>query len=386
MKKLLSAMLAMALMATVFTGCDTSSSSSSSDGDNTFLIGGSGPLTGDYATYGVSVKQGAQIAIDEINAAGGVSGMTLALQMEDDQADPEMAKSAYATLFDAGMKVSLGAVTSGACLSAADEAYSDGMLMLTPSGSAKECVDYDNAFRVCFNDPDQGKYAANFIYDNAVAENVAIIYDKSTDYSAGITETFVAQAAEIGLNIVTQEAFTTSSNTDFSVQLQSVKDSGADLVFLPIYAQEAAYILVQAETIGLDVIYFGCDGLDGILQKIGDENVALTEGVMLLTPFAADSSEQIVVDFVAAYNEAYNETPDQFAADGYDAVYTVKAAIEEAGITSPDADDLNEALISAMTAIEVVGTTGTMTWGADGEPVKNATAVVITDGVYVAFN
>ena len=188
----------------------------------------------------------------------------------------------------------------------------------------------------------------------------------------------------MGLEIVTAQAFTDQSNTDFSVQLQAVKGSGADLLFLPIYAQEAAYILTQAAAIDLDVIFFGVDGMDGILEKIGEDNIALTEGVMLLTPFAADSQDEKVVNFVTKYKAAYNMTPDQFAADGYDAIYILKAAIEQAGITEIG-DGFNEALVAAMTQITVEGVTGSMQWTADGEPAKNATAVVIKDGVYVAF-
>ncbi|MFI3207428.1 MAG: ABC transporter substrate-binding protein [Clostridia bacterium] len=381
MKKILATLLASAMVLTSFAAC---SSETASSGEETFLIGGSGPLTGDYATYGVSVKQGATIAIDEINAAGGVNGIQLELKMEDDQADSAMAVNAYATLMDAGMKVSLGAVTSGACIAAVTESQEDGLLLLTPSGSQEEIVDADNSFRVCFNDPDQGKYAASFIYENNISDKVAIIYDKSNAYSDGITETFVAQAEEDGLEIVAQEAFTDQSNTDFSVQLQSIKSSGATLVFLPIYAQEAAFILTQADNIGLDVVFFGCDGLDGILEKIGD-NQELCEEVMLLTPFTADGTDEVVVDFVAAYKEAYETTPDQFAADGYDAIYTIKAAMEQAGITDINDADLNSKLIAAMTEITVEGTTGTMTWDAGGEPEKTAKAVVIQDGVYVAY-
>ncbi|MBR2780401.1 MAG: ABC transporter substrate-binding protein, partial [Eubacteriaceae bacterium] len=202
--------------------------------------------------------------------------------------------------------------------------------------------------------------------------------------SVGIYDSFVAEAAVVGLEIVTAQAFTDQSNTDFSVQLQAVKGSGADLLFLPIYAQEAAYILTQAAAIDLDVIFFGVDGMDGILEKIGEDNIALTEGVMLLTPFAADSQDEKVVNFVTKYKAAYNMTPDQFAADGYDAIYIIKAAIEQAGITEIG-DGFNEALVAAMTQITVEGVTGSMQWTADGEPAKNATAVVIKDGVYVAF-
>lgn len=390
MKKILSLAVSAVMVLALFTACGSAApapSAPSGEGSSaqTLIIGGSGPLTGDYATYGVSVKKGALLAMKEINDAGGVNGIMFDVRMEDDQADPEMAVNAYSTLFDAGMKVSLGGVTSGACIAVSEETKRDGMLMLTPSGSQKECIQYENAFRICFTDPDQGKYAAQFIYDNKVGEKVAVIYDKSNDYSAGITDNFMEKAREIGLQVVTQQAFTNQSNTDFSVQLQAVKSSGADLVFLPIYAQEAAYILTQAEKMDLDVTFFGCDGLDGILEKIGEENLSSTEGVMLLTPFAADSSEEVVANFVKAYNEAYNIVPDQFAADGYDAIYTIAEAMKQANVTDVNAADFNEKMIGAMTQITVKGTTGTMTWDADGEPVKSATAVVIKNGSYVAY-
>ncbi len=382
MKKLFSLVLALVMLAAVFTGCGNQKSSS--DGQ-TLVIGGSGPLTGDYATYGVSVKQGAELAVKEINEAGGVNGIKLEVKYEDDQADPTAAVSAYATLMDAGMKVSLGGVTSGACIAVTEEAKKDGILMLTPSGSQKECTQYDNCFRVCFTDPDQGTYAADFIKDNNVAQKVAVIYDKSNDYSSGITTNFLKQAEAKGLTVVTTQAFTDQSKTDFTVQLQAVKDSGADLVFLPIYAQEAAYILTQAQKTGLQTTFFGCDGLDGILEKIGSDNLSATEGVMLLTPFAADAADEKTKSFVSAYKSAYNSTPDQFAADGYDAVYTIAAALKEAGVTDISAKDLNEKLIAAMTKIKVEGVTGSMTWSADGEPTKSATAVKIVNGAYVAY-
>ena len=353
--------------------------------EQTLVIGGTGPLTGDYATYGNSARNGAMIAMEEINAAGGVNGILFDVRYEDDQADPELAVNGYSALIDAGMQVCLGAVTSGACIALNEEAVIDGILSITPSSSQKECVQYDNCFRVCFTDPDQGIYAADFIADNAIAAKVAVIYDKSNDYSVGIHDNFITQAAERGIEIVTDQAFTNQSNTDFSVQLQAVAESGAELVFLPIYAQEAAYILTQADSAELDVTFFGCDGLDGVLTKIGEENVAACEGVMLLTPFAADAQDDLTKAFTAKYNELHGENPDQFAADGYDAVYAIKLAIEQAGITDLEDPDFNEKIIAAMTEINLVGLTGNMTWTADGEPSKTATAVVITDGAYVAF-
>lgn len=383
MKKFFCVVLTLAMFSSLFAGCGSQKSSSD---EQTLVIGGSGPLTGDYATYGISVKQGAELAVKEINEAGGVNGIKLEVKYEDDQADPTAAVNAYATLMDEGMKVSLGGVTSGACIAVAEEAHKDGILMLTPSGSQKECTQYDNAFRVCFTDPDQGTYAADFIKDNNVGEKVAIIYDKSNDYSAGVTSNFLKEAEVKGLSVVTTQAFTDQSKTDFTVQLQAVKDSGADLVFLPIYAQEAAYILTQAQKMGLEVTFFGCDGLDGILEKIGSDNLSATEGVILLTPFAADASDEKTQSFVSAYKEAYGSTPDQFAADGYDAIYVIAAALKESGVTDINAKDLNEKLIDAMTKITVDGVTGSMTWNADGEPSKSATAVMIVNGAYVAYN
>ena len=387
MKKFLALFLAAAMLVSTMTAC---SSAPATEGEGTetekvLLIGGTGPLTGDYATYGTSVKQGAELAAKEINAAGGVNGWTVVARVEDDQADGAQAVQAYATLYDDGMDVTLGGTTSGACIAMTEEAVKDGMLLLTPSGSQLECTQYDNCFRVCFEDSAQGLYAANFIKDNAVGEKVAIIYDKSNDYSNGLRNSFVATAAENGLNVVTEQAFTDQSNTDFSVQLQAVKDSGADLLFLPIYAQEAAYIITQADKAGLDVTFFGCDGLDGILEKIGTDNLPLAEGVMLLTPFAADSETEPTKSFTAAFKADYGYTPDQFAADAYDAVYAIVEAMKHAD-TNPDDPEFNEKMIKAMTEITVVGTTGTMQWTPEGEPDKNATAVVIVDGVYVSYD
>ena len=385
MKKAICLVLALVMALVCVTACGSNGNSGDASGDKTIIIGGSGPLTGDYATYGVSVKQGAQIAVDEINANGGVAGYKFELKMEDDQADPTNAVSAYNTLMDAGMDISLGAVTSGACIALNEEAHKDGILSITPSGSQKECAQYDNCFRICFTDPAQGTYSADFIAENALATKVAIIYDKSNDYSVGIHDTFVEEAGKKGIEIVTDQAFTDQSNTDFSAQLQAVKTSGADLLFIPIYAQEAAFILTQADSMGLDVTFFGVDGLDGILEKIGENNLALTEGVMLLTPFSASSEDEKVKSFVTAYKDAYDETPDQFAADAYDAIYTIAAALEKSGAQLGDSD-FNEKLIAAMTEIEVKGVTGTMTWDAEGEPTKEAQAVVIKDGVYVLYS
>ena len=381
MKKFLGLLLAGAMLASSFTGC--SGKASSSD-EKTLLIGGTGPLTGDYATYGISVQQGAQIAVDEINEKGGVNGYTVKLEVEDDQADPQQAVQAYAKLMDNGMNLSLGSTTSGACVALVKEAKEDGIVTMTPSASQKEATAFDNNFRVCFLDPDQGTYSADFIKENNLATKVAVLYDKSNTYSVGVYEAFAKEAEKLGLSIVTTQAFTDSSNTDFSSQIQAVKNSGAELLFMPFYQQEAAAVLMQAQGVLENVTYFGVDGMDGVLEKLGTENQAIANGVMLLTPFSASSSDPTVANFVAKYKEKYNATPDQFAADAYDAVYALCAAFEKAGLETDD-PEFNQAVAKAMTEIEVTGATGVMTWSADGECKKQAKAVVISDGAYVDY-
>lgn len=386
MKKFFAMSLAAIMAVASLAGCGGQSANKTVDSTNVLKIGGIGPVTGGAAAYGQAVKNGAQLAVDEINAAGGVNGMTLEFLFEDDEHDAEKAVNAYNTLKDKDIKLLMGTVTSLPCVAVAAETAKDNMFQLTPSGSSVDCLTEDNAFRVCFSDPNQGKESAQYIADNNLATKVAVIYNSSDVYSAGIYETFAAEAAEKKLEIVAAEAFTNDSATDFTVQIQKVKESGAELLFLPIYYEEAALILTQADKVDLDVEYFGCDGLDGVIAQLGS-NAALADGVMLLTPFAAGATDEKTVAFTAAYKAAYkNEIPMQFAADAYDAIYTIKAALEQADVSdaSISASDLCELLKTAMTEITVEGVTGTMTWDASGEPTKDPKAMYIENGAYKA--
>lgn len=352
----------------------------------TLKIGGIGPLTGSAAVYGIATMNGSQIAVDEINAAGGINGMTVELNFQDDECDAEKSVNAYNTLKDWGVQVIDGCVTSACSIAVADKTAQDNIFQLTPSGSAVDCVANPNSFRVCFSDPNQGAASAQYIGEHSLATKVAVIYDSSDVYSSGIYEKFAGEAANQSFEIVATGAFTADNKTDFSVQLQQAKDAGADLVFLPIYYNEAALILTQASSMGFDVKFFGCDGLDGILG-VKNFDATLAEGVMLLTPFAADATDDLTVSFVTTYNEKFGETPNQFAADGYDAIYTIKAAAEKANITADMSnEDICNALQTAMTEITVDGLTGAgITWDASGEPTKDPKAVVIKDGVYTAM-
>ena len=346
-------------------------------------VGLIGPMTGDAASYGMSVAQGAELAVGEVNALGGVQ---LELNVQDDEHDPEMSVNAYNTLWDWGAQMIIGTVTTSPCIAVAAEAYNDRMFMLTPSASSTDVIaDKDNVYQICFTDPAQGSASAQYIAEHGLATKVAVIYNNADAYSTGIYQTFEAEAAELGLEVVAVATFT-NETTDFSVQLTQAREAGAELVFLPIYYTPASMILQQAANMEFKPIFFGVDGMDGILNIEGFDT-SLAEGVMLLTPFSADATDELTVNFVTNYEAAYGATPDQFAADAYDAVYTIYAAINAAGITADTpTEECCDLLIEAMQGLEIEGVTGTMTWDATGAVTKTPTAVRIENGVYVGFD
>lgn len=390
MKKFISVMLVAAMAVTALTGCGSNSGSSSKKDADKYYIGGIGPTTGATAIYGTAVKNGAQLAVDEINAAGGINGKQIEYRFEDDQNDAEKSVNAYNTLKDWGMQMLVGTTTTAPCIAVAGKTASDNMFQITPSASAPDVLSSGNGniFQVCFTDPNQGIASAQYIAENKLAKKIGIIYDSSDVYSSGIEEKFEAEAKDKGLQIVSKAAFTADSKTDFGTQLQKAKDAGADLLFLPIYYQEASIILKQADTMGYKPKFFGVDGMDGILT-VENFDTKLAEGVMLLTPFAADAKDKAVQNFVKTYKEKYKDTPNQFAADSYDAVYALKAAIEESKAT-PDmsASDMCDALKGAMTKIKMQGLTGGkdgLTWNKSGEVTKSPKAVIIKNGAYKAM-
>lgn len=347
----------------------------------TVKIGGIGPLTGAYANYGLSEKNGAELAVKEINEAGGIAGKQIELSYQDSQGESESAVNAYGKLMDWGMEVSLGCVLSGENASVVAAARDDDVLLLTPSGSADKCIEGNSrAFRVCFYDSYQGAAAAQYIKENNIVDTVGVLYQSDVDYSVGLYNAFVDQCGKLGITIAETQTFTASTSTDFSTQVNALVASGVKLVFIPIYAEEASTFLTQARgKFADDVYFFGADGLDGILGKV-EQDTSLANNVLMLTPFAADNPAENVQSFVKKYQEAYGATPDQFAADAYDAIYAIKAAVEKAGSTS------GAALASALTSLTVEGVTGTMTWGSDGNTNKPASAILYYDGVGTLFD
>ena len=388
MKKVVSVLLVLAMAVSCLAGCGGSSSKKEEGSADAFYIGGIGPTTGGAAIYGKAAQNGAQIAVDEINEAGGINGYKIEYNFQDDQHDAEKSVNAYNTLKDWGMQILYGTVTTTPCIAVADKTAQDNMFQITPSASSTDVIANDNVFQVCFTDPNQGTASAQYIAETKLASKIGIIYDSSDVYSSGIEAKFVEEAKNQKLEIVSEEAFTADSKTDFTTQLQKAQSAGAELVFLPFYYQEASIVLTQANQMGYDPIFFGCDGMDGILD-VENFDTSLAEGLILLTPFTADAEDEATQSFVTKYKEAYGDTPNQFAADGYDAIYTIKAAIEKSGVT-PDmsVSDICEGLKGAMAEITVQGLTGEdegLTWEATGEVSKQPKAMKIENGAYVGM-
>ena len=386
MKKTLALLMALAM---VFSFAACGGGNKGGHADNELYLGGIGALTGDYANYGLSVKYGAEIAVDEINAAGGINGMKIVFDMQDSQADPESAKSAYGKLMDWGMDISIGTVMSGEMASVTAESAKDDMFMISPSASNDTCLEASpNAFRICFYDSYQGIAAADYVKENLAGKKVAVFYQSDLDYSIGLYESFQTQAKADGIDIVAVQSFT-ADEKDYTTQINALADSGAEVVFIPIYAAEASMFLSQAKN-GTDsavfadgVYFFGCDGLDGILGKVVG-NEATANNVLMLTPFAETSTDPKVVHFVEAYKAKTGAVPDQFAADGYDAVYVIKAALEAMGVTK--SSEVSGAKVSeAVCNLTYEGVTGEMTWEANGNTNKLAMAIIYNDGVGSVF-
>lgn len=397
MKKTLSMLLAGAMLASVLSGCggdagkqgDADKTPDADNGGTTsaaaFKVGGTGPLTGDNAIYGNAAKNGAQIAVDEINAEGGA--IQFELKYEDDESDPAKAENAYNALKDWGLQLSLGTVTStpGAATNVLHN--EDRIFALTPSASSPDVTaGVDNVYQMCFADPNQGTASAQYIVDQKLGSKIGVIYQNDSNYSQGVYNTFKTKADELGLEIVSATTFTKDSSNDFSVQIGEAKAAGADLLFLPIYYQPASLILKQANDTGFAPKVFGIDGMDGILTLEGFDT-SLAEGVMLLTPFNADAEDERTKKFVETYKTQFGDVPNQFAADAYDCIYAYKTALEAAGCTADmSAQDLCEKMVATFPTITFDGLTGEgVTWDETGAVSKSPKGMVIQNGAYVGM-
>ena len=410
-KKLLAVLLAAAMVLSLAACGSSTDAAASSAAENTgseaaaseaapaeaatgaaIKLGGIGPTTGAAAIYGTATMNGAQIAVDEINALGGVQ---FELNWQDDEHDPEKSVNAYNTLKDWGMQMLVGTTTTGPCVAVSAESNNDRIFELTPSASSVDVIGgqtdgiarKDNVFQMCFTDPNQGTASAQYIKEQNLGTKIAIIYNNGDAYSTGIYNKFVTEAEAQGLEIVYTGTFTDDSANDFSVQLGDAKSAGADLIFLPIYYTPASLILKQAKDMDYAPTFFGVDGMDGILTMEGFDT-SLAEGVMLLTPFSADATDEKTQNFVKTYQEKYGEIPNQFAADAYDCVYAIYNAVQANGVTADMSNaDICAKMIETFTgSFTFDGITGTnVTWSDNGEVSKAPKGMVIQNGAYVGM-
>ena len=387
MKKIIAMILAAVMCLGLLAACGDSGAAgnNSADGTITIKVGGIGPLTGGAATYGFATQRGAQIAVDEINALD--SKIKIEYDFQDDTGVAETAVSAYNNLKDWDVDIIYGCTTTAPCVTVSSETYADRYFQLTPSASSPDVTaNKDNVFQMCFTDPNQGVTAANYVKENGLATQVAVLYNNGDPYSTGIAQGFIEQAKALGLNVVTEQTFPADTNTDFNVQLTACKDTGAELVFMPIYYTPASLVLAQADQMGYAPIFFGGDGMDGILTIDGFDT-SLAEELLLLTPFDATATDERTTSFVSKYQAAYNEVPNQFAADGYDCMYAIyEACLKIEGLADMDHAALCEALIAVFTSddFSVDGLTGQgMTWEANGEVSKDPMVVEVQNGAYV---
>lgn len=394
--KIISLVMIAAMLIVCVAGCGGNNGE-----DDAVKIGAIGPLTGGAAIYGQAVKNGAEIAIEEINALGDIK---FAFQMQDDENDAEKAVNAYNKLKDWNMQISLGCVTTQPCIAVSTEVDADKIFALTPSASSVDVIGgqpdangnvaiprKSTMFQMCFTDPNQGIASADYISEQKLGEKIAIIYNSSDAYSTGIYQKFIARAEELKLNIVSTSTFTDDSDKDFNSQLNEAKNAGADLLYLPIYYSPASLILAQADKMGYAPKFFGVDGMDGILT-VKNFDTSLAEGVMLLTPFNADDEDELTKSFVTKYKEKYDTVPNQFAADAYDCVYAIYDALkaneaEGVDFSKMSAAELGEILTKTFTGdFKHTGLTGTdMTWSESGEVSKSPKGMVIKDGAYVGM-
>ena len=385
MKKVFAIVLAVMLVVAMFSGCGASKPAADT---NVIKIGLTGPLTGGAAVYGEAVKYAMEIAVEEINAAAGEDGLKIEFKAEDDEHDGEKAVNGYNNLKDWGMQIFAGAVTTGPCMAIAPEAVADQIFMMTPSGSAESiALAGSNIYQMCFTDPNQGAASAQLIKAQNLGTKIGVIYDSSTDYSNGIWKSFKAEAEKLGLNIVEEAItnFTADSASEMNTQLTKCKQAGCDLVFSPIYASEASIVLNNAAAMDYDPVFLGCDGMDGILTVEGFDT-KLAEGLIMMTPFAADAEDEATKSFVAKFKEkSGGVTPNQFAADGYDVIYALYAGCLDKGIdgttSAADACTLLEEYFASATYSGLTGTD--MTWDENGMVSKIPAAVVVENGVYV---
>lgn len=374
-KRILAAALAAVMLSASATGCAQSGGSGAS-GD-IIKIGGLAPLTGNVSVYGIAASNGAKLAVEAINNAGGIDGKKVEFVLYDEKGDPTEAVNAYNKLAQNDKVVALvGDVTSKPTIAVAQKAVKDKMPMITPTGTAADITKAgDNVFRACFIDPFQGQLMADYAAQRLNAKTAAIIYDNGDDYSTGVANAFEEEAKAAGITITNKEAYQ-SGSVDFKAQLTKIKAGNPDVVMVPVYYSDVALIAVQAKEIGLTAKLLGADGWDGVLEKIDQSNLDAVKDCYFCSQYSAESTDPDLQNFLKLYKETYKTDANMFAVLGYDAMGMVCEAIKQAGSTDSDK------IIAAMKGLSYKGLTGTTTFDENRNPVREAVITTIADGKY----
>lgn len=375
MKKRILAALMAVMMLGAFSGCSNDSGSADAGDSDTIRIGGLAPLTGDASSYGVAVNNGIQMAIEDINADGGIGGKQIEYIYYDEKGDATEAVNAYNKLVQDDKVVAIiGDVTTKPTLAVAQQSQQDNIPIITASATAAEVtLTGPNIFRACFTDPFQGELMASYAAEKLGASTVAVLYDMADDYSSGIAEAFVAKAGELGLTVVAEEKYQ-DGDVDFKSQLTNIKGQNPDVLFLPVYYEDLRLISAQANEVGVTATLCGADGWDSVLTDNFDSSVL--DGGVFCSQYSTESTDERVQNFISTYKEKYEIDPNMFAVLAYDATYMMATAIENAGSTD------SQAIIDAMAALEYDGLTGHMTFDENRNPQKSAVIVSIQDNAY----
>lgn len=384
-KKILTLSLALAVAATAFAGCGNKDDQTGNDKQQgaegeTIKIGILAPLTGNVSVYGVASSNGSKLAIDKLNAEGGILGKQIEIAMEDEEGDATKAVNAYNKLVGEGIVALVGDVTSKPTISVAQKSVKDNLPIITPTATAKDVTTFGtNVYRTCFLDPYQGETMASYAKEKLGFNTVAILYDTSDDYSIGIAEAFKAKAESLNMTVTNYEAFN-AGDQDFKSQLTKINTSKPDALFIPSYYNTVALIATQAKEVGLTSTLMGADGWDGTLEAVTEDNRDAIEGCYFANHYYTQDETPVVKDFVEAYRTAYGKDPISFSALGYDSVMILAQAIEKAGTTD------KEAVLAAMAETNYTGVTGHITYenaeGNFGNPTKSVSIITIKDGQY----
>ncbi|MBR0466460.1 MAG: ABC transporter substrate-binding protein [Clostridia bacterium] len=382
--KVLCLTLALAMVCVCFAGCGGAKAGNYTAKNTEFVIGMSGPLTGPAAIYGIGVKNGAQLAVDEINEQGGLNGIKFKLEATDDMHDTKKVSTNYSSLLEKGMQVSLGCVTSAPCAEWTDLSHEDNVFFLTPSASNDDIPKYENGYQMCFADGNQGIVAAEYVNDNFKGQTIGIFYKSDDNYSAGIYNKFKDSLSKDVKTIDT--VFTAANETSFDEQINKLKD--CKFIFMPIYYTPASIFMTQAKgIIADDAVYYGCDGFDGIDKAEGFDITSIPQEVSMLSHFDSNATEGVAADFIKKYTDAFGtETLNQFAASAYDCVYALygamkKADVKDVTISASDLSDILQKEFTGGYAFEngVTGGGEPITWESTGYVNKKAIKFIIKE-------